>query len=153
MGGVATLRERWETMNRPVSITVDLPAQTVAGVERLRRDLGLSLEDAVAEAVGEWTVRRRQVLHRDRHARLEQQIRQTGLDNVRVSTYAKPMKVALTDMKLRRMALGLTQPELAKLAECSKQAVRLYESGSVPRKSDVIGKIERALYQAEADAQ
>lgn len=57
---------------------------------------------------------------------------------------------APTTVRLRREALGLTQIQLANLADCSPDSVGRIEAGYAPRSSRVVPRIEAALASAES---
>ena len=65
---MSTLNERYANLNRPVRVTVTLPLQTLIKVEGQAREIGLSRQQALGEAVGDWSVRRERSLNR--HNRL-----------------------------------------------------------------------------------
>jgi len=48
----------------------------------------------------------------------------------------------------RRRAVGLTQTRLAGLAQCSRATVAMIEGGYLPRRSEVIPRIEAVLADA-----
>ena len=50
----------------------------------------------------------------------------------------------------RRGRLGLTQAEMATLAGCSRASVNLIEGGYMPKRSQVLGRIESTLSDIEA---
>ena len=49
------------------------------------------------------------------------------------------------DIAGRRKAAGLSQARLAGAAECSRATVAMIEGGYVPKRSEVIPRIERVL--------
>jgi ribosome-binding protein aMBF1 (putative translation factor) len=55
---MTTLQERFEAANRPVQVTASVPVSTLLRLEDLAGALGLSTQEAFAEAVGDWVVRR-----------------------------------------------------------------------------------------------
>jgi transcriptional regulator with XRE-family HTH domain len=55
-------------------------------------------------------------------------------------------------LKQRRLALGISQEALARLADCSLNSLRSYENGLTPRVSPVLERIEQVLLDAEKQA-
>jgi transcriptional regulator with XRE-family HTH domain len=49
----------------------------------------------------------------------------------------------------RRRELGLSRPELAKLAGCSVQSINNFEQGFLPKRSEVLERVEAALSERE----
>ena len=52
-------------------------------------------------------------------------------------------------LRERRKRAGLTQQELAHLADVSRSTVRMLEAGYEPQRSMVLARIERALTEHE----
>jgi predicted transcriptional regulator len=52
-------------------------------------------------------------------------------------------------IRARRLALGLTQDELARAVGCSCPMIGLFESGCVPRGSRVLGRVIDTLHELE----
>ena len=54
-------------------------------------------------------------------------------------------------LRARRLAAGVSQRQLAALAECSETMIRQLEGGYTPSYSDVLGRIARALNTLDTD--
>ena len=68
-------RDWYRRMSEPIRLDVVLSAATAARLRVLARELDIPFEDAVGEAVRDWTLAREQSLGRARRARLEEQMR------------------------------------------------------------------------------
>ena len=164
-------RDWYRRMSEPIRLDVVLSAATAARLRVLARELDIPVEDAVGEAVRDWTLAREQSLGRARRARLEEQMRRVltpdglgsatlgtgfrfGVDRGRGGDVWSPQMepVLVPTLKERRLRLGLSQQALAELAQCSIQVLRAYENGITPHKSDVLPRIELALTAQEAEA-
>jgi transcriptional regulator with XRE-family HTH domain len=55
-------------------------------------------------------------------------------------------------LRQRRKALGVSQEKLAREAACSTMSVRLFESGFLPERSDVLPRLLATLARLEAAA-
>ncbi len=72
---MGTLNERYAELNRPVKITIVLPAQVLARSEQCARDRGQSRGEALVEAVEEQNVRRAQSANRQDRLELQKALR------------------------------------------------------------------------------
>ena len=173
------LQARFDGLNRRTLIRIGLPLQALLRLDSIRRQTGQSREEVVHAALEEWAARHEKFLSRRRRLRLQKQLREAGegvpveslvqdflansendvehssigRTSVRRGVYVSQMldTSGMTSLKARRLQIGFTQDELAEAAGCSRGAIRLYESGSVPQKSKVLKLIERALTDAEGD--
>lgn len=73
-----------------------------------------------------------------------------GLTSVAPSASLEDM--ALVPMRKRREALGLTRQQLAALADCSLSMLQMLEGGYTPSTGQVVGRVEKALAEAEQKA-
>ena len=164
MGGEKAFR----AMSERVRLEIWVSAVTVVRARWLLGELNMTREAVAGEALRDWTLRREAALSRDRRARLAAQIRRfadtPGLGGLQegmqqglgvdsrpggvVGSRQMPGVLAPA-IRERRAALGLSQQALAEAAKCSIQALRAYEGGLIPRRSDVLPRIENALAEAE----
>lgn len=160
-----TLQDRSKGLNRPVRVTVTLTSGSVLRLRALMAARGLSLEQAVEEAVGDWAVRGEGSLRRDQRLGLEAAMRRAMTENISPGglTPGTPIRYGaqmLTnsssrspmELKARRLALNITRRELAELADCSEHIIRAYEGGLVPQKSAVLPRLDRVLSELEMAA-
>jgi predicted transcriptional regulator len=60
------------------------------------------------------------------------------------------MRARTDTVRERRDRLGLTRAELAVRADCSMSYLQVVEAGALPRLSNVMPRIEKALTELEA---
>jgi ribosome-binding protein aMBF1 (putative translation factor) len=73
---MSTLRERGEGFDRPVKITITVPVGTLIRLEGHAHDCGWSREEAFADAVAGWNVRREQSLNRQNRLLIQRALRE-----------------------------------------------------------------------------
>ncbi len=175
----STVRSREEGLNECTRTSLALPVGTLIRVEAMARELHLSRQEALQEAVRDWTVRREGSLNRrnrlaveealkasmDREpigpllARFRDQMEATatfrpgGLQSSTASGSVASMATTTSgQLRQRREDLKISRVELAVLADCSVSQLANIEQGAVPRFSDVLARAQVALAKAESKA-
>ena len=72
---MTTLDERFKAANRPVRVTLSVPAATLLRLEGLAAQLEITVQEAFEEAVGDWVVRREHSGNRQDRLALQQALR------------------------------------------------------------------------------
>jgi hypothetical protein len=148
-----------------VEVTFTVPAQSLGRREGVAAAIGVNREEALWEAVRDWNVRREHSTNRGDRLEVEKALRAAKdlepieglLERFRAQMQAtspsyhggEASAAPALALAGRRKALGFSQQKLAGLAGCSIGIIRMLESGYMPNRSEMVGKIERALTAAE----